>query len=172
MPEPGGVRGEQRRVDVGREPPAIDRGRHRRRMREAGDEVTAPQQGPVDAGQTRRLVNQPLQQVVGLGLASAAVGVDRHGVGEGAARRHEHGGDGVPRAHRVAWRSGGTAGAAAGHAGTQIGYDLHVQGEEPARFVQPEAGMGDIVAAMGGGDEVLAVAGRPDHRSAERAGRP
>ena len=55
-----------------------------RRVREAADEVAAPDLGRVDAHLLRRRLDQPLDHVGGFGPARAAVGVDRSGVGEHA----------------------------------------------------------------------------------------
>ncbi len=118
------------------------------------------------------LVHQALDQVVGLRLAGAAVGVERDGVGERAARDHGHGRDVVAAAHGVARRGGGRAGAAGGQAGAEVGDGVDQQRQEPAVAVQPQPGAGEVVAAVGGGDEVLAVVGGPAHRPAERAGGP
>ncbi len=141
-------------------------------MRKPADQVAAAQLHPVHARDPRGFVDQPFQQVVRLGLAGAAIGVDRHRVGERAADRHADGRDVVAAAHRVARRVGGAAGAACGHAGPEIGDRLDVQRQEPARRIQPQSRMRDIVAAMRGGHEILTMARRPSHRPAQLARRP
>ena len=117
-------------------------------------------------------VDQALDHVVHFGLAGAAIGVDRHGVGEGAAHVHEDRRDDVAAAHRVGRRVGGAAGAAGGEVGAKIGDGGDVQREEIALGIQRQARARDVVAALRGGDEILGALADPFHRAAEMARRP
>ena len=170
--EAGMVGGGQRDIDVGGELPAIDRRAHRRAMREHGHQIAPAQLDRVDPDDRRSGVDQPLDQVVRLRLAGAAIGVDRHRVGEYAVHLHEHGRQIVAPAHGIAGRVGGAAGAAGGHRRAQIGDGGDVQGQKLSLAVQPQAGAGYVVAAMCRGDEILAMPGAPFHRPGEPARRP
>ena len=72
-------------VEVGHEAARIDRHAHRRLVRERGDQVLPPELSRIAAEPARRGFDAALDDVVGLGLARAAIGIDRHRVGEGAA---------------------------------------------------------------------------------------
>ena len=78
--------GERDRViEIGLEAAAVDLHAHRGAMRKLPDDVAAAQFDGIDPGPDRRKVHQPLDQIIGLGLAGAAIGIDRRRVGKGAA---------------------------------------------------------------------------------------
>ena len=101
-------------VEVGGKTAAIDCHAQRAAMREFGDQVAPAQAHRVGAEPQGRDVDQPLDHIIGLGLAGAAVGVDRHRVGKGAAHIHEDCRNGVDAAHAGRRRIGRAAGAVRG----------------------------------------------------------
>ena len=111
-------------------------------------------------------VDQALDDVVRLGLAGAAVGVERGGVGEDAAHVHEDGGDDVAAAHGRGGGVGGAAGTAGGHVGAEAGDGANIQRQERSVGVQCETGVGHVVPPLGGGEKSSArssthLIGRP-----------
>jgi hypothetical protein len=68
-----------------------------RLVREAADQVLAPQLRRIEAHLARRTVDQPLDEINRLGAAGAAVGHGRRGVGEDEAARHRDRGNIVNR---------------------------------------------------------------------------
>ena len=166
------IGGGQSAIDIAGEHAAVDRGRHRGAVWEFGDQVAPAQVDGIDAHHRRRGVDQPFDQVVRLRLAGATIGVDRHGVGKDAMHVHEHGGNVVATAHCIAGCVGGTARSARGHRRAQVGEGCHIEREKLPVIVQRQPRAGKIVAPMRGGDEILAMAGNPFHRTAEAAGGP
>jgi hypothetical protein len=73
------------------------------------DQIAPTQRDRVECQPARRAIDEPLDQVIGFGLAGAAIGVDRQGVGEDAAHRHEHRRDRIDAAHRAGRRIGRAA---------------------------------------------------------------
>src|ERR1700680_972588 len=65
-------------VEIGGKPSAIDRDPETAAIREATDKVPPTQRARVECQPARGAIAEPLDQVVGFGLAGAAIGVDRH----------------------------------------------------------------------------------------------
>ncbi len=159
-------------IQVGGEAAAVDRGAEGVSIGERGDQVGAAQREGVAVQRARGGLDQALGEVVGFGLAGAAVGVDRHGVGQHAAHVHAHGGNVVRAAHRGGRRVGGGAGTEAGDIGAEIGGGGDIEGEEPALGIERQAGAGDVVASLRRGDEILGPLGDPLDRALQAAGGP
>ncbi len=140
---------------------------HRRRVRKRGDEVLPADGGRVHLHVARALLDQALDDVGGLRPAGAAIGIDRHGVGEhrlhvdvdrrrlvlaGEQGRVEDGG------HRR--REGRQVRA---HVGDRVG----PKGEEVALCVHRHLGCRDVVATMRIREEGFAALRRPLDRLAD-----
>jgi hypothetical protein len=144
----------------------------RRRVREARDEVLAPDRRRVHLQVTRRLLDDAFDDVGRLGAAGAAVRVDRRSVREH--RLHL----GVDRGRLVLAGQQGRVqdGRHARREGRQVGAHvrdrLHAQREEVALRVGRELGGGHVVAAVRIGQERLAAFGRPLDRPADALARP
>jgi hypothetical protein len=159
-------------VEIVDEAARIDGQAHRRLVREGGDQVLAPQLGGIETELARRRFDTALGDVVGLGLAGAAVGVDRHCIGEGAEHVDGDRRDIVDAAMRG--RSGDRRGArpVTREIGAEIGHHLDVERQEAAVLVEPEPGLRRDVAALGAGHELLGAIGFPAHRLAGLARGP
>ncbi len=146
--------------------------RHRRLVRKLGDEVAPPQLDRIELDLARRRFNEPLDHVGGFGAAGAAIGIDRHRVGEH--RRHLA----VDRRRLVlAGEQRGVedrrdARGERGEVRAQVRRGAHAHRQELAVLVQRELGGGDMVAAVRIGDEGLRAVGVPLHRPAELARGP
>ena len=141
-------------------------------VRERGDQVLPPQVGGIAAEQARRRLDGALGDVVGLGLAGAAIGVDRHGVGEDAAHIDGDRRDVVDAAMRRRGGDGRRTGTVAREIGAEVGDHRHVERQDAARRIEREPGRGRDVAALGAGDELLGALGDPADGPAELARRP
>ena len=170
--KPGMVRRGDRIVEIVGEPAAIDDGAKRLAIGKLAHQVAPAQLDRIEPAAPRGLVDQALDHVVHFRLAGAAIGVDRHGVGEHAVHVHEDRRNDVAAAHRVGRRVGGTARAAGRQIGTEIGHGGDVQREETAVRIQRQPRARHVVAALRGGDEVLGALAHPFDRPAERARRP
>ena len=170
--EAGVIGGGEDVVDVGGETAAIDRRAQCLGVGELRDQVAAAQFDRIEAALAGGVVDQALDQIVRFRLAGAAIGIDRHGVGERRAHIHEDRRDDVAAAHRRGRGVGGTARSAARHVGAEIGDGADVQREEVALGIQRQPGAADIVAALRGGDEILGAALDPFHRPAQFARGP
>src|SRR5437763_3013384 len=67
-------------IEIGGKPSAIDRDAESALIREMTDQVAPPQRHRIERQPARGMIDQPLAQVIGFGLAGAAIGVDRDGV--------------------------------------------------------------------------------------------
>ena len=161
-----------RGVEIGGEPAAVDGDAERTAIGKVADQIAPPQLDRVDAEPARRQLDQPLGQVVGLGFAGAAIGVDRHGVGEDAAHAHEHRRDGIDAAHRGRRRVGRAARAVGRHVSAEIGHRLDIERKEPAVGVERQPPLGPVVAALRRGEKILAALADPFDRAAEPPRRP
>ena len=165
--------GERNRlVQTGAEAAAVDLHAHRGAMRKPADDVAPAQFDGIDPGSDRCEVHQALDQVIGFGLAGAAIGVDRRRVGEGAAHLEENSGNVIDAAYRAAGGIGGTDGAQGRKIGAHVGDGPHFQAEKPAILVEREFRAGKEIAALRGCDKILRSFGDPAHRAAELSRRP
>ena len=126
-------------VEIGGEASAIDRDPETAAIREMADQVAPAQRDRVERQPARGAIDEPLDQVIGFGLAGAAIGIDRHRVGEDAAHRHEHGRDVVDPAHGAGRRIGRAARAVGRQIGAEIGHRVDIEGEKPAVAVERQA---------------------------------
>ena len=117
-------------------------------------------------------VDAALDQVIRLGLAGAAIGVDRRRVGEHAFRLERDQRNVVDAAHRARHRHGRHDRRHRRDMGAQIGEDFCVEREEAAIAVERQAGPDQAVAAMDGAGKILAAVADPADRAAEAARRP
>ncbi len=133
---------------------------------ELGDEVPPAQLGRVHPHLARGGLHHPLDHVGGLGPPRAAIGVHRHRVGEDGPHRAVDRGDVVlPRPERAVEIGGRHRGEERG-VGAQIGDRVDVEGDDLALIVEAHPALGDMVAAMGVGQEGLRPVGGPFHRAA------
>ena len=159
-------------IQIGSKPAAVDYCAERLSIRKLGHEIAPPQIDRIKAAAACGLVDQSLDHVVHFGLAGATVGVDGHGVGEHALHVHEDGGNDVAAAHRVRRCIGGTARTARRQIGAEIGNCGNIQCQKASFRIQCKPRARDVVAALRGGDEILRPLADPFDRSAQRAGRP
>src|SRR5580704_14416449 len=75
-------------VEIGGEASAIDCHPETAAIRKTADQVAPAQLDRVERQPARRAVSEPFDQVIGFGLAGAAIGIDRQRVREDAAHRH------------------------------------------------------------------------------------
>ena len=135
-----------------------------------GDEVLAPQLRRIAPGLTGRGLDDGLEQIGRLRPPGAAVGVDRRRVGVDRIDRA------MDRRRLVlpGEQGGVEIGRDAGREGRQIGAHVRdrvdLQRGEVAVGIERQLGLGDVVAAMGVGEEALAALGGPLDRPAEPLG--
>ena len=141
-------------------------------IRERLDEILLAQVGGIHAELARADFDQTFDDVSRFRAAGAAIGVDRHGVGI----------DGVDLAidvrDRVLTRQQG--GIEEGrhrrregrHIGAEIGGGVHLQAGDLAVAVERHLRLGDVIAAVGVGDETFRTLAGPLHRPVELARRP
>ncbi len=131
------------------------------------DEIAAADLVAAEAEGKRALVEQPLHLVRDLRPAGAAIGADRHGVGEGNAHRQLQGRDVVDRAGDARPGGGRHPRAVVAEIGADIGDVLDAHAEDPAVGIERHLAMGDMVAAVHVGEECLLPVGTPFDRPAE-----
>ena len=160
----------ERRVVVAR---IVDH-RERRLVRELLrlHEVPAPDLDRVEPHLPRRLVDQPLELVGALRPPGAAIGVDRHGVGEDRPDVHV----GERRPVRPARRRPVQVGRRHRREGPQVGAEvrqrLGAEREERPVLVERELDLRHMVAPLRVGDEGLRPARGPLHRPPQQLRRP
>jgi hypothetical protein len=144
-------------VEMGFVVARVVRQRHRRLVREGirGDEVLAAQIGRITPRLARCGLDDGLEQVGGLGLARAAIGVDRGGVGvHRIDRAIDRGRLVLPGEQR-----GGQIGRDRRGEGREIGPHIrggvHLERAEIAVGVHRQLGVGDVVTAVGVRHETL-----------------
>ena len=144
----------------------------RRLVGEFADEVLAAQFGAIDAEFARRGFDQPFKDQGRLGPPGAAHRVDRHRVGVDRPDVDVDRGDRVLAGHQRAVEIGRDQRREERHVGAEIGDRVDLEPEHLVVLVERHLGRGDVVAAMGVGQERLAAARRPFDRPAGRLGRP
>ncbi len=160
-------------VEIGQEVAGVDRDDAEGRLvREQRDQVLPPELGGITAELARRRFDRALDDVVGLGLAGAAIGIDRHGVGESATHIDGDRRDVVDAALRGRGGDNRGAGAVAREIRPEVGDHRHVECQEAAPGVERELGRGEDIAALGAGDELIGALGQPTHRTPELARGP
>ncbi len=111
----------------------------------------------------RRRIDQALDDIGRLGAAGAAIGIDRHGIGIGAAQSHIGDRD-VVNARRHADAEPRDIGRVARQIRAHVSDDIEIEREEAALVVERHARGGDVVAALAVAEEMLAALGHPFHR--------
>ena len=172
--KPGIIGGLQRHLQGRLVIAAVVLQRDRRLVREGvgRDEIAAAQFGRVDAELVGGEIDDAFQQEGRLRPAGAAIGVDRHGMGE-----HRLGLD-IDRRGRIGAGEQGPVeiGRDAGREGRQIGAHIgdrrHLEREELGVAVERQLDMGDVVAAMRVRHEAFRALGGPFDRPPDLAGGP
>ena len=150
----------------------LDRKPHRAGMGKPAKDVLAPQLQRIDAELARSEIDAALDQVIRLGLAGAAIGVDRRRVGEHAAGLEGDQRNVVDAAHRARHRHGRHDRRHRRDIGAEIGENFGLERQEAAIAVERQAGADQAVAAMDGSGKILAAIADPRDRAAEAARRP
>ena len=127
------------------------------------NQIAPPQFDAVDVQYPRGAVDQALDQKMDLRFARAAIGIDRHRVGDGpaharmhrldAVHRGQHGGGYRCRNHR---RKGREVGA-------EVGHRIHAQREHAPLCIERQFQRGVLVACLRVRYEGLAALGTPLH---------
>jgi hypothetical protein len=120
----------------------------------------------------RGVVDQPLDDVGGLGAAGAAIRRGRVGVAQHAEHLHVGGGNRVDADQRHDVAEGCQEITVGRDVGADVGQRLHPQRQELAVAVQRQLGVRDVVARVLVGGDGLAPLARPLHRAAELARGP
>ena len=150
----------------------LDRQPHCRAMRKMAKDVLAPQFQRIHAELGCRDVDASLDQIIRLGLAGAAIGVDRRRVGEDAGGLKGEKRDVVHATHRAAHRHGRHGRRHRRNIGAHIGEDFCFERQEFAIPIERKARPDKTVAAVRGGNKILAAVPYPHHRTSEAACRP
>ena len=136
------------------------------------DEVLAAQFGRIDLQLPRRGFHQPFDDKAGFGPARAAIGIDRGGVGVDADHLGEDVGDVVLARQQRRVEIGRHRGGEQRHIGAEIGVGLHPQRGDLVVLVERHLGLGQVIAAMGVGEEGLGAVAGPLHRAPHLLGGP
>ena len=139
----------------------------RRCIGEAADEVAPADLRGVELHFARGGLHQALDHVGGLGPARPAVGVHRRGVGEHPGDLAEDLRRGVLARQQRGVQDGGHRRGEGGQVGAQVRGGVHAHAEEAAFGVHRQLGGGDVVAAVGVGQEGLAALGGPLDRAVD-----
>ncbi len=141
-------------------------------IRERLDEILLAQVGGIHAELAGADFDQPFDDVGRFRTSGAAIGVDRHGVGidrvdlaidvRDLVLARQQGGIEEGRHRRREGR----------HIGAEIGGGVHLQAGDLAVAVERHLRLGDVVAAVGVGDETFRALAGPLHRPVELARRP
>ncbi len=150
----------------------LDREAHRACMGKAAKDVLAPQLQRIHPELGGSNIDAALNQIVRLGLAGAAIGIDRRRVGEHAAGLKGDQRDVIDAAHGARHRHCRHGRRHRRDMGAQIGEDFCVEREKAAIAVERQASPDQAVTAMGGAGEILAAIPDPRDRAAEAARRP
>ena len=159
-------------IEAGHEVAGVDGHSHRGPVRKGGDQVLPPQVGRRPAEGTRRRLDGALDDVVGLGLAGPAIGIDRRRVGERAAHVDRDRGNVVEAALRRRGRDHRRAGSVARQVGAEIGDHRDVERKDASRLVERQPRGRLDVAALGAHHEILGAIGQPADRPSQPPRRP
>src|SRR5262249_38278021 len=102
----------------------------------------------VNAHLGRRNIDQPLEHKGRLRSSSATIGVDRHGVSEDNLDLAIDGRGGVDAGKQWAVKVGGDVRPERRDVAAEVGDGLDLQPEKLAVGVEPELGLGDVIAAV------------------------
>src|SRR5215831_10902569 len=136
------------------------------------DHVAAANLDPVNAYLGRRDIDQPLKYKGRLRPSSAAIGVNRHGVSEDHLDLAVDGRGGVDAGKQWAVKVGGDVGPERRDVAAEIGDGLDPQPEKLAVGVEPELGLGDVIAAVSVRHESFAPLADPLDRPPDLAAGP
>ena len=131
--------------------------------RARGDEVLAPDRFRSHPELARGRIHQPLDDIGGFGPARAAIGVDRHRVGEDGADPAMERLD-IVEARQHPGAAMGDIGREGREIGAHVADQVDVHGEEAAILRQRHFRRGEIVAALGIAHEMLGAIGGPADR--------
>ena len=140
-------------------------------VREVGrrDEIAPPDFDRAEAGLAAAGIDQPLDEIGGLGTPGAAVGIDRHRVGVDAAQiRVEH--RNVVDAGRHGQPADRNVRPVLVLVGAHVGQQVDAQRQETAVGVHGHLGDREVVAPVGVDEMVLGAIGDPLDRLAETLG--
>ena len=159
-------------LEIFGELPFLDLHAERRAIGNALDDVAAAKlrRRLVPVSRAARSI-KPLDDVVRLGLAGAAIGIDRHRVGEDAAHIHEDRGNVVNASLRGRGRIGGRPRPGRRDIGAHIGEGRDIEREETPLGVERETRARDVVAPLRRGEEILVAVRDPFHLAAKPARR-
>ena len=126
-----------------------------------GNHVAAADFGPIDSHVACRDVDQAFEHEGRFRPPGAAIGIDRHGVGEDDLHFAVDRRRGVDAGEQRAVEIGRDIGAEGRDVAADVGDGVDAQAEELAVFVERQFGLGDVVAALRIGDEPFAALARP-----------
>ena len=149
----------------------IERG-HRGLIRERFDEILLAQIGGIDAQFARADFDQALDHKGRFRAAGSAIGVDRHGVGVDRVDLAVDVRDLVLARQQRRIQEGRHRRREGRHVGAEIGGRVHLQPGDFAVAVEGHLRLGDMIAAVGVGDEAFRTLAGPFHRPVELARRP
>jgi hypothetical protein len=136
------------------------------------DEIAPPQFGRIELHLGGGGIDQALDHVRGLRSAGAAVGVDRHRVGEGAEHVHVGVLDVVEAGEQLRAGHGRDHRREVGQIGAHVRLVVNAERQHLAVLVERQFGVGDVVAALGIRYEGLGPFARPLDRAADFLGGP
>ena len=137
-----------------------------------GDDVLPAQRHRIQAELPGGVVDEPLDDIGGLGTAGPAIGRGGIGIAEHAGDVHEGGRDRIDAHQREDIGEGGQEVPVRGHIGPHIGQGAHAKAEEAAVAVQRQLGLAHVVARVLVGRNGLAALAGPLDRPAHAPGRP
>ena len=135
-----------------------------------GDEVLAPHLDRVQPAFAAHLVDHALQRIGRLGPASTPVGIDGRGVGEHGFQVHIDIGHLVGPGHQRAVQEGRRGGREVRQVSADIGQGFGAEGDEIALVIRGQFDLGDVIAAVGVGQEAFGALGGPADRAPDRLG--
>jgi hypothetical protein len=149
-----------------------ERNRRRIGIGVIGDEVAPAQHHRVEPHLARGAVDEALHHVTGLWPPSAAIGIDRRGVGENALDLHIDRGGRVIAGEQGAIAPCRDCRREAAEIGTEIGERGDPHGEEFAVLIESELRLGEMVTRLVVGQKDLVALGGPFDRATELACEP
>jgi hypothetical protein len=161
-----------RLVHAGMEVAGVVLQRHRRLVREGGDEVALADLVLAQVHLPGAARDQPLEQVGGLGPAGAAVGIDRCRVGEPGIDLDVDLRRGVLAREQGGVEDGRHRGREGRQVGAEVGIGVDPHREELALTVHRHLGMAHVVAAVRVRQEAFRALGRPLDVAVELLGGP
>ena len=174
MPKPFDVGRDQRAVEAAHRIAGIVLHQHRRLIGIGllRDHVAAADLDAVDAHLAGRDIDDALDHEGRFGPAGAAIGIDRHGVGEHHLDVAVDRGRGVDAAEQRPIEIGRDVRPEGREIAAHIGERLDAERQELAVFVERQLGLGDVIAAVAIGDVAFRAARDPFDRPLDPLGGP